>query len=97
MTTWKESKDAGQRAFAENNFYEALYHYSTAIDRLSSSSSSSSSDEDVRRRDEGSRGGGGGRGASDHQVLLSNVVACRLKIGGSEMVEKAVEEAKKVG
>ncbi|KAL3827196.1 hypothetical protein ACHAXA_006751 [Cyclostephanos tholiformis] len=93
MTAWKESKDAGQKAFSENKFYEALHHYSTAIDQLSSSSSSS--EEDVRRRDEGSRVVGGGRVASDHQILLSNVVACRLKIGGSDMVEKAVDEAKK--
>lgn len=38
----------------------------------------------------------GASASSEHQILLSNVVACRLKIGGSEMIEKAVEEAKKV-
>jgi hypothetical protein len=27
---------------------------------------------------------------------LSNVIACRLKIGGTDMAEKAVEEAKQV-
>jgi hypothetical protein len=98
MTTWTESKDAGNRAFSESKFSEALDHYSAAIDQLSSSSSS----EGAQRRDEGSRGGGGGRGgsASEHQqqlsILLSNAVACRLKIGGTDMVEKAVEDAKKV-
>ncbi|KAL3784455.1 hypothetical protein ACHAW5_004015 [Stephanodiscus triporus] len=98
--TWTESKDAGKRAFSENKFSEALDHYSAAIDQLSSSSLSSS--EGAQRRDEGSRGGGGGgRGgsASEHHqqlsILLSNVVACRLKIGGTDMVEKAVEDAKK--
>ena len=32
----------------------------------------------------------------EHQILLSNVIACRLKIGGTDMAEKAVEEAKQV-
>ena len=32
----------------------------------------------------------------EHQVLLSNVVACRLKLGGQAQVEKAVEDAQKV-
>ena len=31
-----------------------------------------------------------------HQILLSNVIACRLKIGGEEMANKAVEEAQQV-
>lgn len=30
------------------------------------------------------------------QILLSNVIACRLKIGGKEMIDKAVGEAKEV-
>lgn len=34
--------------------------------------------------------------SNDKQILLSNVVACRLKIGGEEMVTQAVEEAKQV-
>ena len=32
----------------------------------------------------------------EHEILLSNSVACRLKIGGPEMDFVAVEEAKKV-
>jgi hypothetical protein len=32
----------------------------------------------------------------EHQILLSNVIACRLKIGGNEMAQKAVEDAKQV-
>ena len=63
---------------------EALTHYSAAIDKLSASSSSEGDDQAC------------GCGASKHQILLSKVLACRLKIGGSDMVEKAVEEAKKV-
>ena len=33
---------------------------------------------------------------SERQILLSNLVACRLKIGGNDMAEAAVEEAKQV-
>jgi len=35
------------------------------------------------------------RNIDEHQVLLSNVVACRLKLGGKVQVEKAVEDAEK--
>ena len=92
MTSWRESKDAAAEAYRAERWVDALDHYSSALDQLSSSSSK----EDVQRRDEVGRGGGGRGGSSDHQILLSNVIACRLKIGGTGMVEKAVEEAKKV-
>lgn len=85
MTSWRESKDAAAEAYRAERWVDALDHYTSALDQLSSSSSK----EDVQRP--------GGRGvSSDHQILLSNVIACRLKIGGTGMVEKAVEEAKKV-
>ena len=48
------------------------------------------------------RGGGdvsgranSGNHANEHQILLSNAIACRLKIGGEETVAKAVDDAKK--
>ena len=91
MTSWRESKDAAAEAYRAERWVDALDHYSSALDQLSSSSLK----EDVQRRDEVGRGGGG-RGGNDHQILLSNVIACRLKIGGTSMVEKAVEEGKKV-
>lgn len=34
---------------------------------------------------------------TEKQILLSNIVACRLKIGGPVMAAAAVEEAKQVG
>jgi hypothetical protein len=34
--------------------------------------------------------------AAEQQILLSNIVACRLKIGGPAMAAAAVEEAKQV-
>jgi hypothetical protein len=76
------SKDDGKRAFIESRFSDALGHYLTAIDQLIFTSSSSSE--------------GASASSSEHQILLSNVVACRLKIGGTDMIEKAVGEAKKV-
>ena len=77
------SKDDGKRAFIENRFSDALGHYLTAIDEILTTSSST-------------EGANSSSSNSEHQILLSNVVACRLKIGGTDMIAKAVEEAKKV-
>jgi hypothetical protein len=76
------SKEDGKRAFIENRFSDALGHYLTAIDQILTSSSTEGTSSTSSN--------------SEHQILLSNVVACRLKIGGTDMIEKAVEEAKKV-
>jgi len=73
MSSWKESKDAGQQAFVNENYPEALNQYTNAIDLLTSATNT-----------------------KEHQVLLSNVIACRLKIGGVDMVTKAVEDSKQV-
>ena len=80
--SWRESKDAGKEAFAEGKYSEALTSYCEAIDLLKS--------EEL----EGSNGDGSH--ANEHQILLSNAIACRLKIGGRNMAEKALDEAKKV-
>jgi hypothetical protein len=80
------SKDDGKRAFIENRFSDALGHYLTAIDEILTTSSST----------EGASSSNSSSSNREHQILLSNVVACRLKIGGIDMIEKAVEEAKKV-
>ena len=37
-----------------------------------------------------------GSDKSDKQILISNVVACRLKIGGEDMATQALEDAKQV-
>ena len=95
---WKESKDAGKVAFTNQNYPEALNQYCKAIEQLTSSSSnsninegssSSSSSSSSSRNDDNNH-------TEEHQILLSNVIACRLKIGGSEMINLAVEDAKKV-
>ena len=87
-TTWRESKDAGKQAFTEGKYDESLSFYSRALEQLT---------ED--EHDEGNSNGNGGSGSTvnEHQILLSNVIACRLKIGGEEMATTAIAEAKKVG
>ena len=77
---WKESKDAGQKAFVIENYPEALTQYTKAIDLLTSGEAGSSTNTNTK----------------EHQVLLSNVIACRLKIGGVDMATKAVEDSKQV-
>ena len=77
MSSWKESKDAGQQAFVNENYPEALNQYTKAIDLLTSEEGSSNN-------------------IKEHQVLLSNVIACRLKIGGDDMATKAVDDSKQV-
>ena len=80
MSSWKESKDAGQQAFVNENYPEALNQYTKAIDLLTSGEQAGSSNTNTK----------------EHQVLLSNVIACRLKIGGVDMATKAVEDSKQV-
>ncbi|KAL7538817.1 hypothetical protein ACHAXR_008804 [Thalassiosira sp. AJA248-18] len=79
---WRDSKDAGKQAFSQGNYSEALSCYSEAITLLLAS------------EEQGNRGSGRGHHTNEHQVLLSNVIACRLKIGGQDMANKAVEESK---
>jgi hypothetical protein len=111
-TAWRESNDAGRRAFSESNYSQALFHYSEAIDQLLvfSSPSPASAEEEPRHDHPGDNRNGGQqqqqqqqqqqhlfqKDNNEHQILLSNVIACRLKIGGIDMAEKAVEEAKQV-
>ena len=94
MLEWKESKDAGKIAFTNQNYPEALNQYCKAIKQLLTSSSSNlnnegSSSSSSSRNDDNNH-------TEEHQILLSNVIACRLKIGGSDMINLAVEDAKKV-
>lgn len=78
--TWSESKDKGKHFFSQGNYNAALSSYQTALDQLTS--------EETRD--------GGNDKSNDKQILLSNVVACRLKIGGEDMATQAVEDAKQV-
>ena len=91
MLEWKESKDEGKAAFTNQNYPEALNQYCKAIEQLTSSSSNLNNNEGSS-----SSGRNDNNHTEEHQILLSNVIACRLKIGGSEMINLAVEDAKKV-
>ncbi len=81
---WRETKDLGKAAFADERYNESLSHYITAIDQL------------LAEGEQDRVPNGSNHHINEHQILLSNVIACRLKIGGVDMAEKAVEEAKKV-
>ena len=87
LTPWKESKDAGQQAFIDGNYNSALLHYEKAIDELLTSTSSSNNEGNSSYSSSHK---------NEHQVLLSNVIACRLNIGGIDMATLAVEDGKKV-
>ena len=89
---WKESKDEGKVAFTNQNYPEALNQYCKAIQQLTSSSNNSN----INEGNSSSSSRNDSNHTEEHQILLSNVIACRLKIGGSEMINLAVEDAKKV-
>ena len=87
--SWKTHKEEGKVHYQNSNYEEALISFQKAIRQAGNRSSSG-----------GGSDGGNGRGGAvpqvEHEILLSNSVACRLKIGGPEMAFVAVEEAKKV-
>ena len=91
MSSWQDTKDAAKQAFTSAHYSDSLTLYLEAIDQLlaedTPSSTSTSNDENSNHRKEHT---------NEHQILLSNVIACRLKIGGEEMATKAIDEAKKV-
>ena len=81
LETWAESKDKGKHFFSQGNYNSALASYLTALDQLTSEETSSDGNDNR---------------SNDKQILLSNVVACRLKIGGEDMATQAVQDAKQV-
>ena len=95
-STWREWKARATKQFQDGNYEGALYSYTQALrpfddhhdgsgsgssNAPSPSLSSSSSSFFISN--------------SDRQILLSNIVACRLKIGGRVQAEAAVETAKR--
>lgn len=79
---WSNDSDLGATSFSSQNYHEALRHYSNALEKLHIGESSSGGDSTERKK--------------QHQILLSNVIACRLKIGGDEMISRSIGEAKEV-
>lgn len=90
--TWNTDKDAGAQAYSCQHYPEALTHYSNALEKLLSSSDDNSETTGA----ESPRTNVDAELRQQHQILLSNIVACRLKIGGMDNVTKAVQEAKQV-
>lgn len=83
-TTWREWKTRAAKQFQDGNYDAALYSYTQALrpDLNNNSNGSSSSSSSISIS------------SSDRQILLSNIVACRLKIGGRTQAAAAVETAK---
>ena len=77
---WSEYSDQGASCFSSQNYIDALGHYSRALEKLSNTDDSPDNSE--RKK--------------EHQILLSNVIACRLKIGGEDMIDMALREANEV-
>ncbi|KAL7506689.1 hypothetical protein ACHAXN_003923 [Cyclotella atomus] len=80
--SWTEESNLGASSYSSNNYPDALVHYTNALDTLLNSSRG-----DAVEISEGEK-------KKQHQILLSNVIACRLKIGGEEMVETALVETR---
>lgn len=90
MSSWQDTKDAAKQAFTSAHYSDSLTLYLEAIDQLlaeDATSTTSNDENSSNHRKEHTNG---------HQILLSNVIACRLKIGGEGMAAKAIDEAKKV-
>ena len=92
MTTRSTSKDAGKQAFSQGKYPEALSLYSQALDQLTN---------DGQNNDDSSNGNDSNSGrntndANERHILLSNVIACRLKIGGDNMIANVVDDSKEV-
>lgn len=83
-SSWTEESNLGASSYSSNNYPDALVHYTNALDTLLNSSSGDAVEiTEIEQK-------------KQHQILLSNVIACRLKIGGEEMVERALVEAREV-
>lgn len=63
-TTWRESKDAGNLAFNDGKYPEALAFYSRALEQLSDDEHENFDDAGAGRDDH----------LKDRQILLSNVM-----------------------
>ena len=86
-TSWISHKNQGKRFYDQNDYASALESYRQSLDSLTvtcggnnlESSTSGSSRKTYHL---------------DQQILLSNMVACRLHLGGPENAQAAVNEAK---
>jgi hypothetical protein len=82
--TWKFLKEEGKQQFKNGEYTEALVSFQKALKKIEDDPTGSQRRIGILAP------------KVEREILLSNSVACRLKIGGPEMAYVAVEEAKKV-
>uniref|UniRef100_A0A7S4EI96 Uncharacterized protein n=1 Tax=Pseudo-nitzschia australis TaxID=44445 RepID=A0A7S4EI96_9STRA len=80
-TSWIGWKERGRQAYIRGDYDVALQAYTQALHHRHHQHYSPSSSSSSSNLDQ--------------QILLSNMVACRLKLGGSAQAEAAVENAKR--
>jgi hypothetical protein len=83
-SSWRGWKERGKQAYLRGEYASALQGYSQALQRRHNFSSNNNN---IRDFSFPSR--------LDQQILLSNMVACRLKLGGVPQAEAAVATAQK--
>jgi tetratricopeptide (TPR) repeat protein len=93
-SSWRGWKERGKIAYLRGDYASALQNYLQAVQRQHNSfgantnaNSNNNSNSSVRDFSFPSR--------LDQQILLSNTIACRLKLGGAPQAEAAVVTAKK--
>jgi len=98
-SSWRGWKERGKQAYLRGDYASALQAYSQALQRQhnallgtgSSNNNSNSNNNSSNRNNDFSLF----PSRLDQQILLSNMVACRLKLGGAPQAEAAVANAKK--
>jgi hypothetical protein len=81
-SSWTDESNLGASLYSSERYPEALVHYTNALNALSSDETVVAVTEQEKKK--------------QRQILLSNVIACRLKIGGEDMIERALVEAREV-
>jgi len=88
-SSWRGWKERGKQAYLNGDYASALQNYSQALQRQNNILSNILTNQ----------GDNGNNllppSKLDRQVLLSNMVACRLKLGGAPQAEAAVTNAQK--
>lgn len=79
-SSWTDESNLGASLYSSERYPEALVQYTNALTALSNDEAVVAEQEKKKQR----------------QILLSNVIACRLKIGGEDMIERALVEAREV-
>lgn len=81
--SWQLHQDEAKISFHHGNFFQAFSSYQQALNLLSRRTSlgeeETEQEKELQQRDK--------------SILLSNIVACRLKMGGSDNLAAALEEA----